>query len=84
MSQPDPASPPSLVIDLCRAVLAATAHRGSSDWASVDAIEQALDVDFDRLDEAIDYGVQHGLLKPDGQPAQRLALTRAGIVLAFG
>jgi hypothetical protein len=76
------ASPPQLVIDLCRALVAAGADRRTAYWINVRRIREALGVPLDELDAAVAYAVARKLVRVDGLPVHSLTLTYDGFTLS--
>jgi hypothetical protein len=75
--------PPQLVIDLCRALVAAGADRRTAYWINVDRIREALGVPLGELDVAVAYAVAHKLVRVDGLPdPHSLTLTYEGFTLS--
>ena len=69
------AKPPPLVIDLCRALVEATASGRSAYWLSVYGVRETLDVPLEALGEAVTYAVTVGLVWANEDPPRGLTVT---------
>jgi len=78
--------PSKLVIELCRALVAAGADRRTAYWINIDQIREALGVPLDELDVAVAYAVKKDLVRADGLTARprapALATTSSACVCA--
>jgi hypothetical protein len=77
-----PKAPPKLVVDLCRALVAATKNRKTASWMSVDQIRETLGVPLQQLNEAVADAITHNLVRVDGRPAVSLTVTMDGLEVA--
>ena len=77
------AKPPPLVIDLCRALVEASADRPVGYWFSIDRIRDKLGVPMADLDVAVTWAVKHQLARVSGLPdPHSISPTYEGLTLS--
>ena len=77
------AKPPPLVIDLCQALVEASAERPVENWFSIDRIRGRLGVPMAELDVSEAWAVKHQLVRVDGQPdSHSISPTYEGLTLS--